>query len=193
MILWDIKDINAKEHKHLRVNIEFDYASHVAWSPDSKAFIVHKVRDNNIVVYKIEKKKDGAIGSAAPVITFDKVRPSHFSIMNSVCFSNTVVLIKYMNKPIITLSQSDNLLQESRNKFVRKQCRASISTLMFAAQLVSTDNNYLAYAMSECVGPKELLLLNLEGRRAALAFYITHLQKHYYSSIQGNFWYLMHD
>ncbi|KAL0838856.1 hypothetical protein ABMA28_016884 [Loxostege sticticalis] len=72
VILWDIRDLNQKEHKTLRVNIDFDYASHVAWSPDSKAFIVHTVRENHIVVYKIEKKKDGGIGSATPVITFDK-------------------------------------------------------------------------------------------------------------------------
>ncbi|CAH2048631.1 unnamed protein product, partial [Iphiclides podalirius] len=72
-MLWDIKNLSQKEHKNLRVNIEFDYASHVAWSPDSKAFIVHTVRENNIIVYKIEKKKDGAIGAATPVITFDKV------------------------------------------------------------------------------------------------------------------------
>lgn len=73
VILWDIRDLNQKEHKTLRVNIEFDHASYVAWSPDSKAFIVHTVRENNIVVYKIEKKRDGAIGSAVPVITFEKV------------------------------------------------------------------------------------------------------------------------
>ncbi|XP_013186872.1 transducin beta-like protein 2 isoform X2 [Amyelois transitella] len=73
VILWDIRDLNQKEHKTLRVNIEFDYASHVAWSPDSKAFIVHTVRENHIVVYKIERKKDGVIGAATPVITFDKV------------------------------------------------------------------------------------------------------------------------
>ncbi|RVE49586.1 hypothetical protein evm_005814 [Chilo suppressalis] len=73
VLLWDIRDLNQKEHKTLRVNIEFDHASHVAWSPDSKAFIVHTVRENHIVVYKIEKKKDGAIGSATPVITFEKV------------------------------------------------------------------------------------------------------------------------
>ncbi|XP_059048492.1 transducin beta-like protein 2 isoform X2 [Achroia grisella] len=73
VILWDIRDLNQKEHKTLRVNIEFDHASHVAWSPDSKAFIIHTVRENNIVVYKIEKKKDGTIGSANAVITFDKV------------------------------------------------------------------------------------------------------------------------
>ncbi|CAB3261437.1 unnamed protein product [Arctia plantaginis] len=73
VILWDVRDLNQKEHKTLRVNIEFDHASHVAWSPDSKAFIVHTVRENHVIVYKIEKKKDGAIASAAPVITFDKV------------------------------------------------------------------------------------------------------------------------
>ncbi|GBP36949.1 Transducin beta-like protein 2 [Eumeta japonica] len=73
VILWDIRDLNQKEHKTLRVNIEFDHASHVVWSPDSKAFIVHTVRENCIAVYKIEKKKDGMIGSAAPVIAFDRV------------------------------------------------------------------------------------------------------------------------
>lgn len=83
VILWDIRDLNQKEHKTLRVNIDFDYASHVAWSPDSKAFIIHTVRDNCIVVYKIEKKKDGALAAAAPVITFDKVSNynNHVSII----------------------------------------------------------------------------------------------------------------
>ncbi|KAJ2949033.1 hypothetical protein O0L34_g5975 [Tuta absoluta] len=73
VLLWDIRDLNQKEHKTLRVNIEFDLASHVAWSPDSKAFIVHTVRENRIQVYKIERKKDGAIGSASQVLAFDKV------------------------------------------------------------------------------------------------------------------------
>ncbi|KAL4713999.1 hypothetical protein ACJJTC_005630 [Scirpophaga incertulas] len=73
VILWDIRDlVQKKDHKTLRVNIEFDHASHVAWSPDSKFFIVHTVRENQIVVYKIEKKKDGSIGSAVPVHTFEK-------------------------------------------------------------------------------------------------------------------------
>ncbi|VVC87720.1 unnamed protein product [Leptidea sinapis] len=73
VFLWDVRDLSHKEHKTLRVNIDFDHASHVAWSPDSKAFIVHTVRENNIVVYKIEKKKDGTIGSATPVLSFEKV------------------------------------------------------------------------------------------------------------------------
>lgn len=101
VILWDIRDLNQKEHKTLRVNIEFDYASHVAWSPDSKAFIVHTVRENHVVVYKIEKKKDGTIASAAPVITFDKVHESDvigFDISNNgkfmmSCSSNNDMVI----------------------------------------------------------------------------------------------------
>lgn len=78
IILWDIRDLTQKEHKTLRVNIEFDHASHVAWSPDSKAFIVQTVRENNILVYKIEKKKDGVIGSATLVLKFDKVSHHHY-------------------------------------------------------------------------------------------------------------------
>lgn len=82
MILWDIRNLTQKEHKTLRVNIPFDYASRVAWSPDSKAFIVHTVEENTIIVYKIEKKKDGTIGAASPVITFDKVITNYiFSII----------------------------------------------------------------------------------------------------------------
>lgn len=95
-MIWDIRDLNVKEHKTLRVNIEFDHASHVAWSPDSKAFVVHTVRENNIVVYKIEKKKDGTIGSANPVITFDKVITIFFSILSS----NWPCQIKLLYSPV---------------------------------------------------------------------------------------------
>ncbi|CAH2232803.1 jg16586 [Pararge aegeria aegeria] len=73
VILWDIRDLSVKEHKTLRVNIQYDHASHIAWSPDSKAFCVHTVMENHIVVFKIEKKKDGTIGAAHPVTTFEKV------------------------------------------------------------------------------------------------------------------------
>lgn len=73
MILWDIRDLSHNQHKTLRFNIEFDYANFVSWSPDSKAFIIHTVRENNIVVYKTDKKKDGALGSATQVLAFDKV------------------------------------------------------------------------------------------------------------------------
>ncbi|KAK5641744.1 hypothetical protein RI129_010291 [Pyrocoelia pectoralis] len=73
VLLWDVKDLQQKDHKSLRINIEFDYATFVKWSPDSKAFLIHKFNGNCIEVYKIEKKGDGTIGSAVKAITFTKV------------------------------------------------------------------------------------------------------------------------
>ncbi|XP_038209839.1 transducin beta-like protein 2 isoform X3 [Zerene cesonia] len=72
VILWDVRDLSHRDHRNLRVNIEFDYASHIAWSPDSRGFVVHTVRENHIMGYKVEKKKD-LIASATQAITFDKV------------------------------------------------------------------------------------------------------------------------
>lgn len=76
VLLWDVRDLGQKEHKSLRVNLEFDHASHVFWTPDSKAFLVHTVKENHIVAYKIERKKDGTIGAAAPAATLERVRHS---------------------------------------------------------------------------------------------------------------------
>uniref|UniRef100_A0A1Y1MZI9 Uncharacterized protein n=2 Tax=Photinus pyralis TaxID=7054 RepID=A0A1Y1MZI9_PHOPY len=73
VLLWDVKDLHQKDHKSLRINVEFDYATFVKWSPDSKAFLIHKFNGNCVEVYKIEKKSDGTIGSASKAITFAKV------------------------------------------------------------------------------------------------------------------------
>ncbi|CAG4955943.1 unnamed protein product [Colias eurytheme] len=72
VILWDIRDLSHKDHRNLRVNIEFDYASHIAWSPDSRGIVVHTVRENQIMGYKVEKKKDLLV-SVTQAITFDKM------------------------------------------------------------------------------------------------------------------------
>ena len=72
--MWDSKDLTQKDIKSLRVNIEFDHPTFVKWSPDSKAFIIHKFNENAIEVYKIEKKKDGWLGHATKALTFPKVK-----------------------------------------------------------------------------------------------------------------------
>jgi len=73
VVLWDTKDLTQKDHKSLRINIEFDYPTFVKWSPDLKAFIIHRYNANSIEVYKVEKKKDGWLGPATKAITFPKV------------------------------------------------------------------------------------------------------------------------
>lgn len=83
MFIWNTKDFNQKDHKSLRINIEFDHAKFIKWSPDSKAFIIQKAVENVIEVYKVVKKSDGVgFSGASQAITFPKVRfyNSNFSI-----------------------------------------------------------------------------------------------------------------
>lgn len=65
--------MDQKDHKSLRVNVEFDHATLVRWSPDSKAFIIHKAVENVVEVYKVTKKPDGWIGPVSKALTFPKV------------------------------------------------------------------------------------------------------------------------
>nr|CAH7755892.1 unnamed protein product [Callosobruchus chinensis] len=59
VFIFEVKDLTQKDKRSLRVNIDFDFATHVKWSPDSKAVIIHKSHENVLEVYKVEKKKDG--------------------------------------------------------------------------------------------------------------------------------------
>jgi WD40 repeat protein len=75
VFIWNTKDFTQKDHKSLRINIEFDHAKFIKWSPDSKAFIIHKGIENVIEVYKLTKKTDGSgFSGATKAITFPKVR-----------------------------------------------------------------------------------------------------------------------
>lgn len=60
-------------HPPFRVNISYDSALKVKWSPDSKALVVHKDSENCAEVYKISKKDDGGFGQASVCLTFPKV------------------------------------------------------------------------------------------------------------------------
>ncbi|XP_057659112.1 transducin beta-like protein 2 isoform X3 [Diorhabda carinulata] len=71
VFLWDTKNFALKDRKSLRVNIEFDHATSVKWSPDSKAFIISKFNENTVEVYKVDKKKDGWL-TASKAFTFPK-------------------------------------------------------------------------------------------------------------------------
>ncbi|XP_063225822.1 transducin beta-like protein 2 isoform X4 [Bacillus rossius redtenbacheri] len=73
VLIWSTKEWNQKQHKSLRINVEFDHASFVRWSPDSKAFIIQKVMENMVEVYKLTKRPDGWIGEVTKAITFPKL------------------------------------------------------------------------------------------------------------------------
>jgi hypothetical protein len=73
-LIWSTKNWNQKDHKCLRINIEFDHAKFIKWSPDSKAFIIHKAAERVTEVYKVAKKPDGWISGVNKAVTFPKVR-----------------------------------------------------------------------------------------------------------------------
>jgi hypothetical protein len=75
-LIWSTKNWNQKDHKSLRINIEYDHARFIKWSPDCKAFIVHKAAEKVVEVYKVAKKPDGWISSVTKAHTFLKVRIS---------------------------------------------------------------------------------------------------------------------
>lgn len=73
-MIWCTKDLSSKDRKSLRVNIEYDHASFIRWSPDSKAFIIHKAIANTVEVYKVTRKPDGFPASVTKALEFPKVQ-----------------------------------------------------------------------------------------------------------------------
>lgn len=70
VMLWSVKTFSEKNHRSVRANVEFDYATHIKWSPDSKAFIVSTATGNTIQVYKVGKKSDGSLGNIEMILKF---------------------------------------------------------------------------------------------------------------------------
>lgn len=100
VLLWCAKDLAAKDKKSLRVNIEFDHATMVRWSPDGKAFIIHKALGNTVEVYKVAKKPDGFLASATKAIEFPQRHTHDVVGMDIAC----------TGKFIITCSKSNDLI-----------------------------------------------------------------------------------
>lgn len=70
------------------MNIDFDYATHVKWSPDCKAFVIHKFNENCLEVYKVDKKKDGWL-NATKAVTFPQV--SILKIIHKILLKQTEI------------------------------------------------------------------------------------------------------
>lgn len=72
LLIWSASNIgNTQTRKSFRINVEYDCAAKVCWSPDSKAIIIHKAIGNCIEVYKIDKK-DGFFTNPVKALTFSQ-------------------------------------------------------------------------------------------------------------------------
>ncbi|BES95833.1 WD domain, G-beta repeat [Nesidiocoris tenuis] len=70
VFVWNTRDWKEKEHKYVRYNVEYDHASLISWSPDSKAFVYLRSHDNVLEVCKLTKRNDGWIQSVSKAVTY---------------------------------------------------------------------------------------------------------------------------
>ncbi|XP_050469387.1 transducin beta-like protein 2 isoform X3 [Bombus huntii] len=101
VLLWCTKELTIKEKRSLRVNIEFDHATLVRWSPDSKAFLIHKAVANTIEVYKISKKPDGTLASAIKTLEFPKRHTEDVVGMDIACTGKYIITCSKMNDLVV--------------------------------------------------------------------------------------------
>ncbi|RUS84826.1 hypothetical protein EGW08_007441, partial [Elysia chlorotica] len=60
LMLWSVKEFQQKEHKYIRGNVEFDSATHIAFSPDSRALVASLANENALRIFRLGKKEDGS-------------------------------------------------------------------------------------------------------------------------------------
>ena len=73
ILLWACKDFaNSKGRQSFRINVEYDHAVKINFSPDSKALIVYKYMQRCVEVYKVEKS-DGWFSKPTKGITYKSV------------------------------------------------------------------------------------------------------------------------
>ncbi|XP_051155459.1 transducin beta-like protein 2 isoform X3 [Leptopilina boulardi] len=101
VLLWCTKDLSAKDKRSLRVNIEYDHATLIRWSPDGKAFLIHKALGNAIEVYKISKKSDGTLASATKSFEFPKHHVEDVVGMDIACNGRYIVTCSTVNDLVI--------------------------------------------------------------------------------------------
>lgn len=85
IMLWNVKAIAEKSSRSVRTNIEFDNATQIKWSPDSKAFIVSLEAGNTIQVYKVGKKTDGVLGNFEIILKFPTVHKADIINIGIAC------------------------------------------------------------------------------------------------------------
>jgi hypothetical protein len=69
-----VLELNMKDIRTVRAHVQYDSATLIRWSPDSKALLTVRALGNNIEIYKVLKKPEaGALPSVQTSHAFEKV------------------------------------------------------------------------------------------------------------------------
>jgi hypothetical protein len=92
-----VKELNMKDIRTIRSAVKFDHATRIRWSPDSKALLTIRATNNDVEIYRLNKKEGGALPTVTPTGTLPKVirrlRFIHFSSLISWNYCSIAKLI----------------------------------------------------------------------------------------------------
>ncbi|XP_042146980.1 transducin beta-like protein 2 isoform X4 [Ixodes scapularis] len=93
ILLWCLKNLAQKEHKSVRVNVEYDHATRVRWSPDSRAIVLASALGNAVQVYRVGRREDGSPGNVEPLLTFKAVHQAELVNVGIACNGHFIMSI----------------------------------------------------------------------------------------------------
>jgi len=83
LMLWGLKlgklessvtELNMKDIRSVRTHVQYDHATRLRWSPDSKALLAVRALTNEIEIFKTGKKPEGGLLSLQATHTLPKMR-----------------------------------------------------------------------------------------------------------------------
>ncbi|XP_064459196.1 transducin beta-like protein 2 isoform X2 [Ornithodoros turicata] len=93
ILLWCMKNVNQKDHKSYRANVDYDHANCVKWSPDNKALIVSTGLGNTVGVYRVGKRDDGSPGNVEHLLTFPEQHKAEILNIGIACNGHFIMSI----------------------------------------------------------------------------------------------------
>lgn len=99
VMIWCTRDLQTKDRRSVRINVEFDSATHVCWSPDERAVLVHRRTDLCVEAYRLERRS-GWLGSPQKAAKFPSVHEQDLVGMGIAC----------NGRYIVTCSQGNDLV-----------------------------------------------------------------------------------
>ncbi|CAN7988295.1 unnamed protein product, partial [Ixodes pacificus] len=79
--------------RSVRVNVEYDHATRVRWSPDSRAIVLASALGNAVQVYRVGRREDGSPGNVEPLLTFRAVHQAELVNVGIACNGHFIMSI----------------------------------------------------------------------------------------------------
>lgn len=89
--IWYVKEFVQKELRHVRVNVEFDHATKLKFSPDNKAILTSLAISETLRIFRINRKEDYSIGKITPAFDFPHKHNAEIINIGVACNGNFVM------------------------------------------------------------------------------------------------------